>query len=70
MAAVVCLVRAMRSGGPPVVAALTFLGLTGTMLSDEAARLHAEALNNALARVSSAKAETVEILQVALGEPV
>ena len=50
---------------------LDFLGLTGTMLSEEAARLLAGALNTVTlpARDPSAEAETVEILQVALGEP-
>ena len=64
LAAVVRLVSAMRSSGRR----LDFLGLTGTMLSDEAARLLAGALNTLPARDPAAEAETVEILQVALGE--
>jgi len=64
LAAIVRLVRSMRSGGRR----LDFLGLTGTMLGDEAASLIAGALNTLPARDPAAEAETVEILQVALSE--
>ena len=64
LAAIVRLVRSMRSGGRR----LDFLVLTGTMLGDEAASLIAGALNTLPARDPAAEAETVEILQVALSK--
>ena len=48
---------------------LDFLGLTGSMLSDEAASLIAGDLNTLPALSLAAKAETVEILQIALSKP-
>jgi hypothetical protein len=67
-AAVVSLVRVMRSDGRR----LDFLGLTGSMLSDGEACLLADALNALPARepATKAKAETIELLQVRLSEPV
>lgn len=65
-AAVVSLVRVMRSDGRR----LDFLGLTGSMLSDGEARLLADALNALPAREPAAEAETIELLQVRLSEPV
>ncbi len=67
-AAIVHLVRVMRSNGRR----LDFLpvGLTGTMLSDGEARLLADALNALPARDPAAKAETIELKQVHLSEPV
>jgi len=65
-AAVVSLVRVMRSDGRR----LDFLGLTGSMLSDGEARLLADALNALPARKPAAEAETIELLQVRLSEPV
>lgn len=65
-AAVVSLVRVMRSDGRR----LDFLGLTGSMLSDGEACLLADALNALPARKPAAEAETIELLQVRLSEPV
>jgi hypothetical protein len=65
-AAVVHLVRVMRSNGRR----LDFLGLTGTMLGDGEARLLADSLNALPARKPAAEAETIELLQVRLSEPV
>ena len=65
-AAVVNLVREMRSDGRR----LDFLGLTETMLGDGEARLLADALNALPARKPAAEAETIELLQVRLSEPV
>ena len=65
-AAVVHLVRVMRSNGRR----LDFLGLTGTMLGDGEARSLADALNALPARGPAAKAETIELKQVHLSEPV
>ncbi len=66
-AAVVHLVRVMRSNG----SRLNFLGLTGTMLGEGETRSLADALNACLpARGPAAKAETIELKQVHLSEPV
>ena len=65
-AAVVRLVRAMRSGGRR----LDFLGLTGTMLSDADASWLAGALNSLPARNPAAEPEIIDIQQVPLSEPV
>ena len=58
LAAVVRLIHSMRRGG----CSLDFFGLTGTILSDEAASLLAGALDTLPARNPAAKAKTVEIL--------
>ena len=65
-AAVMNLVRVMRSDGSRI----DFLGLTGSMLGDGEARLLADALNALSARKPAAEAETIELLQVLLSEPV
>ena len=65
-AAIVHLVRVMRSNSRR----LDFLGLTGNMLGDGEARLLADALNALPARDPAAKAETIELKQVHLSEPV
>ena len=65
-AAVVRLLRAMRSGGRR----LNFLGLTGTMLSDGDAGWLAGAIDSLPARDQAAEAGIIEILQVPLSEPV
>ena len=61
VAAVVRLVSSMRSSGRR----LDFLGLTGTMLGDEAASLIADALNPLPAHDPAAEAETVETRDLA-----
>ena len=63
-AAVVRLLRAMRSGGRR----LNFLGLTGTMLSDGDAGWLAGATNFLPARDPAAEQEIIEILQIPLSE--
>ncbi len=47
-----------------------FLGLTGTVLGDGEARSLADALNALPARGPAAQAETIELKQVHLSEPV
>jgi hypothetical protein len=56
----------MRSNGRR----LDFLGLTGTMHGDGEARLLADALDALPARDPAAEAETIELKQVHLSEPV
>ena len=62
--AVVRLVRAMRDNGRRI----NFIGLTGTMLSNDDASALASALNSLAdaAPASQERAETLEILQVPL----
>lgn len=66
MRAVVRLVRSMRSGG----SRLAFLGLTNTMLTDEAAGWIAGALDILPARDPTAEPETIEMLQISLPDMV
>ncbi len=56
----------MRSNGRR----LDLLSLTGTMLGNGEARLLADALNALPARDAAAEAETIELKQVHLSEPV